>query len=63
MIGPSIFPDSNTEGLAGGGLHNVRSHTRMVGPSISPDSQVTPERVVLTYMELSSENINRTTQM
>ena len=92
MLGPSVFPDSNTEGLArgrvfrmlgpiseclvlqylqiqilriskGAGLQNVRSHTRMLGPSVFPDSQVIPECLVLPYVAFSSENIACATQI
>ena len=52
MLGPSVLPDSNTEGLARGRVITVRSHTRMLGPSIFPDSQVTPECLVLQYFQI-----------
>ena len=36
----------------GVGLHNVRSHTRMLGPSAFQDSQVIPECLVLQYSQI-----------
>ena len=42
----------------GAGLQNVRSHTRMLGTSVFPDSQVMPECVVLQYSQLHRSNQN-----